>query len=316
MRWRGRQKSQNVNDMRGRSGGGRRPRMNLGRGMRVGGRGGLLGLVVVAVIYFMNGGDVQGLLQQLGSGNMGGGITTNGGGILPGGSSNGGGFPNMNPKRTAREDELVDFVSVVLKDTEDAWDVVFREELGSRYRKPTLNVFSGSVNSACGMASSATGPFYCPGDEDLYIDLSFCDDLEKMGADGDFALAYVIAHEVGHHVQAILGTLDEVRLQKRRLGKADQNALQVKVELQADYFAGVWAHHAQKMKDILEKGDMEEALSAANAVGDDRLQKNARGYVVPESFTHGTSAQRMRWFKRGYQMGTIKDGDTFRASRL
>ena len=290
--------------------------MNLGRGMRVGGRGGLLGLVVVAVIYFMNGGDVQGLLQQLGSGNMGGGITTNGGGILPGGSSNGGGFPNMNPKRTAREDELVDFVSVVLKDTEDAWDVVFREELGSRYRKPTLNVFSGSVNSACGMASSATGPFYCPGDEDLYIDLSFCDDLEKMGADGDFALAYVIAHEVGHHVQAILGTLDEVRLQKRRLGKADQNALQVKVELQADYFAGVWAHHAQKMKDILEKGDMEEALSAANAVGDDRLQKNARGYVVPESFTHGTSAQRMRWFKRGYQMGTIKDGDTFRASRL
>lgn len=289
----------------------------MGRGLRIGGRGGIVGIVIVAAIYLLNGGDINGLLQRLGgSGGLGGVTTSQGGGLIPGSNSSDNGIPGMSTQRSAREDELVDFVSVVLKDTEDAWDVVFRKELGSRYRKPTLNIFSNSVRSACGMADAATGPFYCPGDEELYIDLSFCDELERMGAEGDFALAYVIAHEVGHHVQAIRGTLDEVRLQKRRVSKAEQNALQVKVELQADYFAGVWAHHAQKMKDVLENGDLEEALSAANAVGDDRLQRNARGYVVPESFTHGTSAQRMRWFKRGFEKGTIKDGDTFRARSL
>ena len=294
----------------------------MGRGLRLGGRGGLIGIVIFAAMYFMNGGDVNGLLRQIGVGNMGGVTSGNSGGLFPGngvpgmGNNSGGGISGLGSNRTAREDELFDFVSVVLKETEDTWDMIFKEELSSRYRQPQMVVFSNSVESACGFASSATGPFYCPGDEMLYIDLAFCDDLERMGANGDFALAYVIAHEVGHHVQELRGTLDEVRLQKRRISEAEQNALQVKVELQADYFAGVWAHYAQKNKDLLERGDLEEALGAAKAVGDDHLQKNARGYVQPETFTHGTSAQRMKWFRLGYEKGTVKDGDTFRARNL
>ena len=225
--------------------------------------------------------------------------------------------PQPQTQRDAREDELADFVSVVLQDTEDAWNKVFREQLGKNYREPVLVLYRDEVNSACGFASAATGPFYCPGDRKLYIDLSFYDDLKrKFGAPGNFAMAYVVAHEVGHHVQYLMGTLDYMNQQRRRLSKTAYNKLSVMQELQADFFAGVWAHHAQKMKNILENGDLDEALRAANAIGDDNLQKRSRGYVVPESFTHGTSAQRKRWFKKGYESGRMKDGDTFNAPRL
>ena len=212
---------------------------------------------------------------------------------------------------------MAQFVSVVLKDTEDVWDKLFAEQLQATYRKPTLVLFSGTVTSACGMASSASGPFYCPGDQKLYIDLSFYQDLKnRFGAPGDFAMAYVVAHEVGHHVQNLLGVTDQVHRQRGRIPKAQYNQLSVRLELQADFLSGVWAHHADRMKDILEEGDIQEALNAANAIGDDRLQKQARGYVVPESFTHGTSAQRMRWFSRGYQTGDLSEGDTFAAEEL
>ena len=264
----------------------------------------------MVVIYLM-GGNPSDLLNQIGLGG--------------GGSMGTGGIPGLNQQqgtaytptqRKNRHDELADFVGVVLKETEDAWNLVFREQLNRNYQEPTLVLFDDVVHSACGRAGAATGPFYCPADNKLYLDLKFSDELQRMGGEGDFSLAYVVAHEVGHHVQNLLGTLDRVHRQKQGMDKASQNALQVRVELQADFYAGVWAHHTQKMKAILEKGDIEEALSAASAVGDDRMQLERRGYVVPESFTHGTSAQRMRWFKKGYQTGRISDGDTFGASTL
>lgn len=294
MKYKGRERSTNVEDRRGgRGGGGKR------RGAKVGGGISLVGVIVV-VIYLVLGGDPAALAD----------------------TSGGGGYTQDNSYTqttgTGQDDELTEFVYVVLKETEDAWNTIFREQvLGGVYREPILVLYDGEVSSACGYASSATGPFYCPGDEKLYIDLSFYDELHtKFKAPGDFAMAYVIAHEVGHHVQNIMGTLDQVRQQKRGASEAKKNKLQVKVELQADFYAGMWAYYAQETKDIIEEGDLEEAINAAEAVGDDRLQRQARGYVVPESFTHGTSEQRARWFRKGYNSGRMSEGDTFKARSL
>ncbi len=213
---------------------------------------------------------------------------------------------------SAAEDSLARFTSVVLADTEEVWEQIFRQELGQGYREPRLVLFSGAVESACGFAQAAVGPFYCPLDESVYIDLRFYEDLRRrLGAPGDFAQAYVIAHEVGHHVQTLLGISEEVHTRRQYLSQQEANALSVRQELQADCFAGVWAHRAEAMLQILEPGDVQEALGAASAVGDDRLQQAGRGYVVPESFTHGTSEQRMRWFQRGFQSGDVRDCDTF-----
>lgn len=208
-------------------------------------------------------------------------------------------------------DRMVDFVSVVLADTEDTWQTLFRQR-GSTYVEPKLVLFSGSVNSACGYARSAVGPFYCPADQKLYIDLSFYQDLKtRHQAPGDFAQAYVIAHEVGHHVQNLMGISEQVNALQRRSDKVTANQLSVRQELQADCFAGIWAHNAQRSRQILEEGDIEEALNAASSIGDDRLQRQAKGYVVPEAFTHGSSAQRVRWFKQGIQTGDPKQCNTF-----
>ena len=216
----------------------------------------------------------------------------------------------------AKEQELADFSSVVLADTEDTWRMLF-ERLGQAYQEPTLVLYSGDVQSACGFAQSAVGPFYCPGDQRVYLDLSFFDDLRsRFGAPGDFAQAYVIAHEIGHHVQYLLGIMDQVDEVRGRVGRDEANEISVRLELQADFLAGVWAHHAQQARQILEEGDIEEALNAASQIGDDRLQMETQGYVVPDAFTHGTAAQRARWFLRGYQTGDISQGDTFNASSL
>jgi predicted metalloprotease len=214
------------------------------------------------------------------------------------------------------DDERKEFVSVVLADTEEVWHKLFQQR-GRRYEEPKLVLFRGRVESACGLASSAVGPFYCPADHKVYIDLQFFEELQrKFGAPGDFAQAYVIAHEVGHHVQNLLGTSDWVHDQRSRLSKSEYNQLSVRLELQADFFAGVWAHHAHRMRNILEEGDIEEAMRAAQAIGDDRLQRQTQGYVVPDSFTHGSSEQRARWFRRGFQTGDMEAGDTFSATRL
>jgi predicted metalloprotease len=215
-------------------------------------------------------------------------------------------------QQKAGNDSLAEFVSVVLKDTEDVWG-----ELLSGYQKPRLVIFRDGVQTACGGANAAVGPFYCPGDQKVYIDLSFFRDLRnRFRAPGDFAMAYVIAHEVGHHVQNLLGTSDKVRSLQQRSGEREGNRMSVKLELQADFYAGVWANHAQRMKRFLEPGDIEEALNAANAIGDDRLQEQSQGRVVPDAFTHGTSAQRMYWFKKGFQSGDIRQGNTFEDPNL
>lgn len=215
-------------------------------------------------------------------------------------------------KSTAEDQELADFSATILGNTEDVWN-----KLLNNYREPTLVLFTGSVSSACGSASSATGPFYCPGDEKLYLDLSFFDDMERqLNAPGDFAQAYVIAHEVGHHIQKIMGTTDKMNRLRGQVSEVEYNKYSVMLELQADFYAGVWANHSQEMTRMMESGDLEEALNAANAIGDDRLQKQSSGRVVPDSFTHGTSAQRMRWFKKGFDTGDISQGDTFSASSL
>ncbi len=253
--------------------------------------GGLGGIIIVLLFTFL-GGDPGELL-----GNMAG-------------SDSGTSVPY---EESEHEKELADFVSVVLADTEEVWTEIF-EEQGLQYKEPTLVLYSGSVQSACGTASSSVGPFYCPGDQKLYIDLSFYDELQrKFQAPGDFAMAYVIAHEVGHHVQTLLGTTEEIMPLRQKMSEEKFNKYLVRFELQADYYSGVWAHHAQGMG-YLEEGDLEEALNAATAVGDDTLQKRAQGYVVPESFTHGTSEQRKSWFHKGFQNGTIKGGDTFKQS--
>lgn len=280
MNWKGRRQSDNVEDRRGISG-----------GTLVGGG---LGTLVIALIVMFLGGDPKDVLQQSASRS-----------------------PAAERPLTQKEIEGREFVSVVLADTEDVWREVFRDQLRKTYREPKLVLFSGQVESACGFADAAVGPFYCPGDGQVYIDLSFYDLMkERFGAAGDFAQAYVIAHEVGHHVQKLMGTSDQVAALRQRSSEAEANRLSVRLELQADFYAGLWAHHAQKMKNILDRGDIEEALNAAAAIGDDTLQKQAQGYIVPESFTHGTSAQRVRWFKKGWDSGRMADGDTFAAGRL
>jgi uncharacterized protein len=209
-----------------------------------------------------------------------------------------------------QDEELKQFVRVVLAETEDVWNEIFRQA-GRQYREPTLVLFTDQVQSACGIAGSAVGPFYCPGDQKLYLDLSFFRELKtRFGVPGDFAQAYVIAHEVGHHVQNLLGTMDQVSAAQNRMSKEQANQLSVRLELQADFLAGVWAHHAQK-RGVLEPGDVEEALGAASAVGDDRLQRETQGYVVPDSFTHGSSEQRIRWFRKGLETGDLRQADTF-----
>lgn len=223
--------------------------------------------------------------------------------------------PNGTYVATAEEEEMVAFVSVVLAETEDVWTALF-EDAGKTYIKPTLVIYSGLVDSACGTSSSATGPFYCPGDQKVYIDLSFFQELKtKFAAPGDFAIAYVLAHEIGHHVQNQLGIIEEVDAMRSKVSEAEYNQYLVKLELQADYFSGVWACYANRAQ-LLEVGDLEEALTAANSVGDDRIQNQAQGYVVPDSFTHGTSEQRSRWFQKGFTTGTIDGGDTFSAEVL
>lgn len=218
---------------------------------------------------------------------------------------------DINPKFSAEEDELAEFVKVVLGDTETTWKALFNQQ-NQQYVEPTLVLFSGSVNSACGFAQAAMGPFYCPADQKVYIDLSFYRDLKnRHGAPGDFAQAYVIAHEVGHHVQTLLGISGKVRQAQAKLSKAEANQLSVRLELQADCFAGLWGYAAKNQRNMLEEGDFDEAIVAAAAIGDDRLQKRGQGYVVPESFTHGSSAQRVKWFKRGFNSGNMKSCDTF-----
>lgn len=284
MRWQGRRMSSNVEDRRG---------LSAKRGMVGGGMG--MGVIVLVLAVYMLGGDPNQVLQMLPMDQMQGSA------------------PAYQP--TAEEEELAQFVSVVLAETEDVWTQLFRE-MGHSYEYPKLVLFSGSVQSACGYAGSATGPFYCPGDRKVYIDLSFFNELqERFHAPGDFAMAYVIAHEIGHHVQTLLGISDKVMSQRSRLSETEFNKQMVCMELQADFLAGVWAHYASRMN-LLEEGDLNEAMNAASAVGDDRIQKAAQGYVVPDSFTHGTSEQRKRWFKKGFTTGDPGQGDTFNAAVL
>lgn len=282
MRWEGRPGSTHVEDRRGGGGGG----LVFG--------GGIGGLILFLIFTFL-GGDPGALMNEVQTASY---------------------EQTTAPyEATDKEKELTNFVSVVLAETEIVWSDIFREH-GMVYEKPTLVLYTNSVQSACGAASSAVGPFYCPGDQKLYIDLSFYNELQQQfHAPGDFAMAYVIAHEVGHHVQYLLGTSDKMAVLRQRLSEKEYNKYSVRLELQADYYAGVWAKHVQGMG-LLEKGDIEEAIQAASAVGDDTIQKRARGYVVPESFTHGTSEQRMRWFYKGYQTGTLEGGDTFNTPNL
>ena len=286
MRWERGRRSDNIEDR---------------RGMRVGGKGlagGGIGAIVLALVAMYFGVDPSVVLNQAG------------------GLANAPQETSQPAPSSPEEERQKAFMSAVLADTEDVWGGIFAAS-GQTYRQPKLVLFSGAVESACGHASAAMGPFYCPGDQKLYLDMSFFNDLARRhDAPGDFAQAYVVAHEVGHHIQTLLGISEKVHAARQRAGEAESNALQVRMELQADCFAGVWAHHAQAQRQVLEPGDIEEALAAAAGVGDDRLQQQARGYVVPESFTHGSSEQRMRWFQRGMTTGDPGQCDTFKAARL
>lgn len=276
MKWQGRSGSSNIEDGRRSSGGGRLP----GGGFRVGG----FGLVIMVVIYLLFGGNPLDILNS--------------------------GTQQSRYQESAGDEEKMQFLSVILKDTEDVWHKIF-EENGLKYEEPVLKVFHGAVRSACGVATAQAGPFYCPGDNKLYIDLDFFDELsKKFGASGDFAMAYVIAHEVGHHVQNQLGIMREKQMQRKTMSETEYNKISVAIELQADYLAGVFARR-EKEAGYLENGDIEEAISATAAVGDDTLQKKYQGAVVPDSFTHGTAEQRGRWFKKGYEAGDLSQGDTF-----
>jgi predicted metalloprotease len=277
MKWRGGRRSRNVEDRRGR---------RAGKGIKLGGGA----TVIVIVVGLLLGADPLQIMNMLG--NIESSTTTSSSQPAP------------------KNDEQAQFVSVVLADTEDVWHKIFTAG-GARYQEPGLVLFTDMVRSACGMQSSATGPFYCPGDSKVYIDLGFYRQLAKMGGPGDFARAYVIGHEVGHHIQNILGTSTEVHRKKQRVSRAEANALSVMLELQADCYAGVWAHHAEKDRDLLEEGDVEEGLAAAAAIGDDRLQKHSGRAVSPESFTHGSSAQRVKWLKRGLRSGRVDQCNTF-----
>ena len=291
--WKGRRQSRNVEDRRFT----RPKKAAFGGGMSI---------VILIIVFIVSGGDLRKVMQvaqQLPQ-------------QPPGQQQVGNSVDAGSVKASPREEEMRDFVATILADTEDVWNEIFRGTK-VRYRDPKLVIFRDEVQSACGLNSAAVGPFYCPGDEKVYIDLGFFDQLERqLNAPGDFAQAYVIAHEVGHHVQNLLGITEMVHRQRKSLSEAEYNLLQVRLELQADFFAGVWAHHADRMKNILEAGDIEEGLNAASAIGDDTLQKRSRGYVVEESFTHGTSAQRSRWFRKGFKTGDINQGDTFNARKL
>ena len=282
MRWRGERQSTNIEDRRGLSGG----KIAVGGG---------LGSIVILVLALLFGIDPQQFLEQAPE-NPPSQVQTS------------------RPQNTG-EDELKQFVGVVLAKSEDVWNEVFRQN-GRQYREPTLVLFTDQVRSACGMAGAAVGPFYCPADEKMYIDLAFYEALRRrFNAPGDFAQAYVIAHEVGHHVQNLLGISDRVHAMQQRTGEAEANQLSVRLELQADFFAGVFARYVQN-QGMLESGDVEEALQAASAVGDDTIQRRTTGTVMPDSFTHGTSEQRLRWFKKGYESGDMRQGDTFNTNNL
>ncbi len=300
MRWKGRRQSSNIEDRRGGGGGGfgrtGRGRIRLPAGGVRGGRGGISisTLVILVLLFFALRACGIDPLEML----AGGGAT---------GPSGGTGVE----RSIARDDEMKRFMATVLAETEDVWGGIF-EASGQQYAEPKLVLFSGGVRSACGFASSAAGPFYCPGDSKLYLDTDFFGELKnRFGAGGDFAQAYVVAHEVGHHVQNLIGVLPKFNEMRRSMSAAQANAMSVRVELQADCFAGIWAHYTAQ-KGLLEKGDIEEALNAANQIGDDTLQKRTQGYVVPESFNHGTSAQRRTWFARGLESGRLSDCDTFK----
>jgi uncharacterized protein len=285
MKWQGRRESSNVEDRRGMIPGGR---------MAIGG-GATLIILLVAMLF---GVDPRVLLQQL-AGGQATSLST-----------------EQQPTAPPADDPQAKFVSVILAETEDVWRQEF-QKMGEQYVEPHLVLFSDRVESACGLAGAAVGPFYCPGDSKVYLDLSFFETLDQqLGAPGDFAQAYVIAHEVGHHVQNLLGISERVSAMRGRVSEAEYNRLSVRLELQADFLAGVWAHHSEKIQPMLEKGDIEEALNAASQIGDDRLQRRSQGTVVPDAFTHGTSAQRVRWFKRGLETGDIRQGDTFSADAL
>jgi len=291
VKWEGQRQSENIEDRRGAGG-------PVGRG--IGGRGVGIGTVVVALVA----GWIFGVnpLTVLG--------------LLAGGAPVAGVESSAPAQRPPANDPAAAFVATVLADTEDVWTAVFQAS-GSRYEAPRLVLFRGATPTACGQGDAAMGPFYCPGDRKVYLDLNFFDTLQKrLGAPGDFAQAYVIAHEVGHHVQNLIGVSERVNGLRGKLTEVQMNAMSVRVELQADCLSGVWAHHSQKGKGWLEQGDIEEGLNAAAQIGDDTLQRNARGTVRPESFTHGSSAQRVGWFKRGLQGGNVKDCNTFETSRL
>ncbi len=285
MRWRGGRRSSNIEDRRGSRA---TPRL----------LGGGIGTIVLVLVAMYFGVDPMPLLQGMQAGRS---------------ASTSGTRPTA---EDLENDPLADMVSVVIADTEDVWTAQFRQ-MGRRYEEPVLVLFSGTTGSACGLGQAAMGPFYCPADKKAYIDLSFYEQMRtRFRAPGDFAQAYVIAHEIGHHVQNLLGISGKVHSMKQRVSQAEANALSVRLELQADCLAGVWAHHADKARNILEAGDVEEALNAASAIGDDTLQRQSRGTVVPESFTHGTSAQRQRWFRSGLQSGDPDSCDTFTIDRV
>lgn len=281
MKWLGRRGSGNIEDRRGFSGG----------GMAVGGV--IAGLIIYLLVSFLGGGEGVNLGEQFTTAPQ----TSGPEGVVSTGNE--------------ADDKMAQFVSVVLADNEDVWNKLFSER-GSDYREPVMVLYRDRTASACGSAQSAVGPFYCPADQKIYLDLSFFEDLKnRFGAAGDFASAYVIAHEVGHHVQQLMGTSEKVQRAMQSRSKTEANKLSVALELQADFYAGVWAHHNQQTKQVLEEGDIQEALGAANAIGDDRLQKMSTGEVVPDAFTHGTSEQRMHWFRKGYETGDLNQGNTF-----
>ena len=282
MQWLGRRESSNVDDRRGITGG------------HVAAGGGILGIIFLVAKFLLGGGDVSDLQQAMPQGQQ----------------------QEMTAEEKAADDKRASFVRVVLADTEDVWDKIFADQ-GKQYPKPTLVLFRGATQSTCGYASSATGPFYCPADHNVYIDLSFAEELQnRFNATGEFAMAYVVAHEVGHHVQYLMGLTDKIDRLRQSLSETEYNKYSVMMELQADFYAGVWAHYDEKMKNVIDKNDIQEALNAANAIGDDRLQRESRGEVTPDSFTHGTSAQRMYWFKKGYDTGDISQGNTFEGTDL
>ncbi len=320
MRWRGRRQSSNVEDRRGGGGAGgfgrmgrggrggfRLPRgMGGGGGMRRASGGGIKGIVLLVILFFILKSCGINPLDMLGGG---------GGSLTPGSQT------RVDPGRTSprqtgnKQDDMTEFAKVILAETEDVWKGIFKAS-GKTYPEPVMVLFSGQVKSACGFASAASGPFYCPGDQKLYIDLSFYDQLaNEFKASGDFAQAYVLAHEVGHHVQNVIGVLPKFNEMRRTMSKADANKMSVRVELQADCFAGIWGHFTAQ-KGLLERGDLEEALNAATQIGDDAIQRRTQGYVVPESFNHGTSKQRKYWFRRGFESGRLDQCNSLSAKNL